>query len=188
MARARTAAPPSLRVHEFLALVHQGVESRLGKRLDGMTMRQRFSFVQYYRGGPDVHYEVWAQKKTGRIEIGLHFESPDRDANYGAAAALAAHAPQVQAAIGPAYELEEWTQTWTRLHHTTAAPALTSEIADDAAEQAVALIRGMEPIIEALGLRDTSARHSLKAGAGKLMRSRTATASVGPRNGRPTKP
>jgi hypothetical protein len=144
--------PQSLRVREFLALVHEGVVARLGKRLDGMEMRQRFSYVQYYRGSPDVHYEVWAQKRTGRVEVGLHFEGP-RDANYAAAELLALRAPDVQAAAGPEYELEEWTQQWTRLHHTFDAPALTADIADDAAERVVALIRGMEPIIDQMELR-----------------------------------
>jgi hypothetical protein len=141
-----------LRVVDFLALVHEGVEGRLGRGLDGMEMRQRFSFVQYYRGSPDVHYEVWAQRKTGRLEIGLHFEG-ERDANYAAAELLALRAPDVQAAIGEEYELEEWTKSWTRLHRSFDAQALTPELADDAAERVVELMRGMEPIIDQMELR-----------------------------------
>ncbi|MEX2245167.1 MAG: hypothetical protein WEC75_00605 [Dehalococcoidia bacterium] len=142
----------SLRVRDFLALVHEGVLSRLGKRLDGMETRQRFGYVQYYRGTPDVHYEVWAQRKTGRLEIGLHFEG-ERDANYRAAELLALRAPDITARIGPEYELEEWTKVWTRLHRTSEAAALTEELADDAAERVAALIRGMEPVIDEMGLR-----------------------------------
>ena len=153
MARQRTMAGKSLRVHDFLALVHDGVAAALGKKLGGMEMRQRFSYVQYFRGTPDVHYEIWAQKKSGRLEIGLHFEG-ERDANYAAAELLAARAPDVQAAIGPEYELEEWTRAWTRLHRSLPAPALTADVAADAASRAVALIRGMEPIIDELGLRE----------------------------------
>jgi len=156
MARQRapsgTAGGKSLRVHDFLALVHEGVAAALGKKLGGMEMRQRFSYVQYFRGTPNVHYEIWAQKKTGRVEIGLHFEG-ERDANYAAAELLASRAPDVQAAIGPEYELEEWTQVWTRLHRSLPAPSLTADVAADAASRAVALIRGMEPIIDELGLR-----------------------------------
>ena len=153
MARQRSApAARSLRVHDFLALVHEGVRARLGDGLDGMEMRQRFSFVQYFRGSPDVHYEVWAQRKTGRLEIGLHFEG-ERDRNYEAAELLAMRAPDVQAAAGPEYELEEWTKAWTRLHRSFDAPSLTPELADDAAERVVALMRGMEPIIEQMELR-----------------------------------
>jgi hypothetical protein len=150
--RAARAAEPSLRVRDFLALVHEGVRARLGDDLDGMQWRQRFSFVQYYRGSPAVHYEVWAQKKTARLEIGLHFEG-DRDRNYEAVEALAMLAPDVQRQVGPEYELEEWTKSWTRLHRSFDAPALTPALADEAAERACALMRGMEPIIDQMGLR-----------------------------------
>jgi hypothetical protein len=151
--RTATAAPGSLRIREFLALVHQGMLARLGDGLDGMDSRQRFGYLQYYRGSPAVHYEVWVQRKTGRLEIGLHFEGPDREANYAAAEALAARADDVAAAIGPEYELEEWTRDWTRLHCSIAAPSLTSELAEDAADRTLALIQGMEPIIDQMELR-----------------------------------
>jgi hypothetical protein len=133
--------------------VHRGVEGRLGEKLDGFDWRQRFGYVQYYRGKPDVHYEVWVQRKTQRLEIGLHFEGPDRDRNYERAEALAIRAPDVQKAIGAEYELEEWTKAWTRLHRSFDAPALTDALADDAAERVVALIHGMEPIIDQMELR-----------------------------------
>ena len=152
MAKARTTTAPSLRIRDFLDLVHEGVGKRLGAKLGGFDVRQRFSYLQYYRGSPAVHYEVWAQKKTSRLEIGLHFEG-ERERNYEAAELLAMRAPDVQAAIGPEYELEEWTQAWTRLHRSFAAPSLTPELAAEAAERVTALIRGMEPIIDQMELR-----------------------------------
>ncbi len=120
--------------------------------LDGFETRQRFGYLQFFRGSPAIHYEVWAQRKTARVEIGLHFEG-ERDRNYEAAELLAMRASDVQAAIGPEYELEEWTPVWTRLHRSFAAPSLTPELADEAAERVVALMRGLEPIIEQMELR-----------------------------------
>jgi hypothetical protein len=148
--RAATAAA-SLRIRDFLALVHEGMAARLGDSLDGFDWRQRFGYLQYYRGAPAVHYEIWVQRKTSRLEIGLHFEG-EREANYAAAEALALRAPDIQARIGPEYELEEWTQQWTRLHRSFAAPALTLELAHEATDHAVALIRGMEPILDETGI------------------------------------
>lgn len=142
----------SMRVQDFLAQVHQGVAARLGAEYGGFDSRQRFSYLQYFRGSPDVHYEVWAQRRTGRLEIGLHFEG-ERDANYAAIEALALRAGDIQAALGPEYEIEEWTKQWTRLHRTFEAQALTSELADDAAERAVALMRALEPILDEMDLR-----------------------------------
>ena len=157
----RNARPAgSLTIRDFLALVHEGVAARLGagpdgRALEGFETRQRFGYLQFFRGSPAIHYEVWAQRKTARVEIGLHFEG-ERDRNYEAAELLAVRAPDVQAAIGPEYELEEWTPAWTRLHRSFAAPSLTPELAGEAAERVVALMRGLEPIIEQMGLRGSS--------------------------------
>ena len=154
MAKRRTAtAEPSLRVSDFLALVHEAVLTQLDAEVEGLNTRQRFSYVQYWRGAsPAIHYEVWAQRKTGRVEVGLHFEG-ERDANYAAAALLAERADDVFGRIGPEYELEEWTPQWTRLHRALMAPALTPAIASEAAEHVVTLMRGMEPLLEELELR-----------------------------------
>lgn len=154
MAKARrTPTVPSLRIRDFLALVHDALAAEMGRELDGFTSRQRFGYLQYYRGDASIHYEIWVQRKTQRLEIGLHFESTDRDRNYAAAEELAARAPEVVARIGPEYELEEWTKTWTRLHRSFTAPSLTEELAASAASHAVALMRGMEPLLDELDLR-----------------------------------
>jgi hypothetical protein len=141
-----------MRIRDFLALVHEGVVGGLGREFAGFDWRQRFGYVQYYRSSPAVHYEIWVQRKTARLEIGLHFEGA-RDDNYAAAEALAVRAPDVQARIGPEYELEEWTTQWTRLHRSFPAPSLTRELAADAAGRAVSLIRGMEPILDQMEIR-----------------------------------
>lgn len=153
MAKPRRSTVPSLRIREFLSLVHEGMVTRLGAKLGGLAWRQRFGYLQYYRGDPAIHYEIWVQRKTERLEIGLHFEGPDRERNYEAAALLAERAPEIVAAAGPEYELEEWTAQWTRLHRAFTAPALTPELAAEAAERGAALILAMEPIIDELGLR-----------------------------------
>ncbi len=151
-ARRRSAAADSLTIRDFLALVHDGVLAALGTRLDGLDTRQRFGYLQYYRGAPAIHYEVWVQRKTARMEIGLHFEG-ERERNYAAAEILAMRAPDVIAAVGPEYELEEWTERWTRLHRSFAAPTLTPDLAGEAAAHVLALIRGMEPILDEMELR-----------------------------------
>lgn len=142
-----------MRIADFLAVVHGVLTREMGVELVGFGSRQRFGYLQYFRGDPGVHYEIWVQRKTQRLEIGLHFEMADSERNYAAAAALGERAPEVVARVGPAYELEEWTKTWTRLHRSFAAPVLTEALASQAAADAAALIRGMEPLIEELGLR-----------------------------------
>lgn len=147
MAKPRRAPVPSMRIHDFLALVHEGMQREFGADVDGFTWRQRFGYLQYYRATPAVHFEIWVQKKTQRLEIGLHFEG-ERDANYAAAELLSIRAGDIAAAVGPEFELEEWTAQWTRLHRAFPAPALTPELAEEAAARAAQLIRGIEPILD----------------------------------------
>jgi hypothetical protein len=164
VAAPRAARVKSLTVRDFLALVDEGMRERLGREYARFETRQRFGYVQYWRGEPFaeggrraaqsgwMHYEIWVQRKTQRLEIGLHFEG-DRERSYAAAALLAENIDAVIDAVGPDYELEEWTPSWTRLHRSFAAPSLTPDLAAEAAEHGAALIRGMEPIIAGLKLR-----------------------------------
>jgi hypothetical protein len=164
-----TAAPrppraKSLTIRDFLALVDDGIRDRLGRDYSSFETRQRFAYVQYWSGEPFqdggrragqsgwMHYEIWVQRKTQRLEIGLHFEG-DRERSYAAAALLADNISAVIDAIGPGYELEEWTPSWTRLHRSFSAPSLTPDLAAEAADHAAQLIEGMEPLIASLGLR-----------------------------------
>jgi hypothetical protein len=135
-----------MRIRDFLMLVRELLEPLLPPELQSFQARIRFSFLQVYFDHPSLHYEVWPQKKTGRIEIGLHFEG-EGETNYRWAAVLAERMPQVQAALGPAMELEEWTPTWTRLHQTLPMETLDEGQAGEVARRLAALMQTMEPIL-----------------------------------------
>ena len=102
--------------------------------------------MQLYRDDPRLHYEVWVQRKTGRIEVGLHFEG-EQEANYRWAEALGRRVLELQAGLGPGVELEEWTRSWTRLHRTLPLRELDEELAGEVAEVLICFIRVMEPIL-----------------------------------------
>jgi hypothetical protein len=136
-----------MRIRDFLMLVRERLEPLLPPELRSFQARVRFTLLQVYFDHPSLHYEVWPQKKTGRIEIGLHFEG-EAETNYRWAAVLAERMPEVQAALGPAMELEEWTPVWTRLHHTLPLGTLDEAEASEAARRLAALIQTMEPILE----------------------------------------
>ena len=136
------------RFHEFLARVRDLAYEQLGAEGGAFQSRIRFSYLQLYRQDPRIHYEVWPQRKTARIEIGLHFEG-EREANYAWAGALSQRMAEIQAQLGPSAELEEWTRSWTRLHETLPLPpgALTEELAMEVARRLVQLMRAMEPML-----------------------------------------
>jgi hypothetical protein len=142
-------------LQQFLLEVHDVLARRLPKRLRDYEWRSRSSLLQVYFDEPSVHYEVWVQRKTGSVEIGLHFEG-DRDVNYRWAELLGGHALEIQGALGPAVELEEWTQKWTRLHEQRSLAHraewrpkddLTPELADEIGGRLAEFIETLEPIV-----------------------------------------
>ena len=135
-----------MRFHEFLLRVRELAEARLPADAPQLQGRLRLSLIQLYRDDPRLHYEVWIQRKTGRIEVGLHFEG-ERETNYRWAQALGRRVLELQAQLGPGVELEEWTRSWTRLHRTVPLRKLDEDLAEEVAELLACFIRVMEPIL-----------------------------------------
>src|SRR3972149_6409178 len=107
---------PPMRVAEFMGLLQERMAALLpGELRVGMQPRIRFTWFQAHYHSPKVHYEVWLTRKTGRIEIGLHFEGP-RDFSYRWLELMAGHMPEIMHGLGPEVDFEEWTPSWTRIH------------------------------------------------------------------------
>jgi hypothetical protein len=150
-----------MRPHEFLLRVRELAEARLAADAPRFQGRLRFNLIQLYRDDPRIHYEVWLQRKTGHIEVGLHFEA-ERERNYRWADALGRRVLELQTHLGPDVELEEWTRSWTRLHRMLPLRALDDELANEVADVLVRFITVMEPI-----LAEEAPRVSLALGQGE---------------------
>ena len=138
-----------MRVSEFMALVQEGTLARLPDGLrEGLTSRIRSVWLQMHYHSPKVHYEAWLTRKTGRIEIGLHFEGA-REFSYRWAELMAAHMPEIQDRLGPEVELEEWTQSWARIHQSLPYDPLSEELAEEVADRLADTIIACQPIVEA---------------------------------------
>jgi len=139
---------PAMRVAEFLTLVDERAMAMLpaGVR-SGATSRVRSVWLWVHYNDPRVHFEVWLARKTGRIEIGLHFEGP-REFSYRWAEQMAPHMPEIQARLGPQVELEEWTASWARVHQTVPYDPLSEALADEVARRFAETITVLQPIVE----------------------------------------
>ena len=142
-------AMPPMRVAEFMGHLQERVLSLLPPKLrDGIQPRIRSSWFQAHYHSPKVHYEVWLTRKTGRIEIGLHFEGP-RDFSYRWLELMARHAPEIMDGIGPEFEFEDWTPSWTRIHQTVPYDPLSEPLADEVGRRLARVITILQPIVEA---------------------------------------
>jgi hypothetical protein len=139
---------PAMRVGEFLAMVQERSLALLPDNLrDGVTSRISSSWLWVHYHSAKVHFEVWLARKTGRIEIGLHFEGP-REFSYRWAEQMAPHMPEIQARLGPQVELEEWTASWTRVHQTVPYDPLSEPLADEVARRFAETITVLQPIVD----------------------------------------
>ncbi len=136
-----------MRVADFMALVLEHTRALLPPDLHGFKTGIRFVWLQLHYHTPKVHYEVWLTRKTGRVEIGLHFEGP-REFSYRWAELMAPHMPEIQARLGPQVELEEWTPSWTRIHQTVPYTPLSEEMAEEVAQRLAQTIAALQPIVE----------------------------------------
>jgi len=140
---------PAMRVVEFLTIVQERTMALLPEELRaGLTSRISSSWLWLHYHDPRVHFEVWLARKTGRIEIGLHFEGP-REFSYRWAEQMAPHMPEIQARLGPRVELEEWTASWARVHQTVPYDPLSEPLADEVAQRFAETITVLQPIVEA---------------------------------------
>jgi hypothetical protein len=141
---------PAMRVRDFMELLHDRTLALLPDELrERCEARVRFVWLQVHFHSPKVHFEVWLARKIERIEIGLHFEGP-RDFSYRWSELFADHMPEVQAQLGPQWELEEWTSSWARLHETVPYDPPSEVLADEIAHRFARLITVCQPIVERL--------------------------------------
>ena len=130
-----------------MPLILERITELLPHRLRDFKANIRFVWLQIHYWSPKIHYEVWLTRKTGRIEIGLHFEG-ERAFSYRWAELMAARMPEVQARLGPHVELEEWTPSWTRIHQTIPYDPLSEPLAKEVARRLADTIAVLQPIVE----------------------------------------
>jgi hypothetical protein len=141
-----TSAGGAMRAQGFLLAVRDRTAASLLQELRDFHSRIFYGTLQIHYGNPRVHYEVWLVHKTGRIEIGLHFES-EREENTRAAAALAPHVHAIRAVAGEDAELEQWTASWTRLHVTLPLGPLNEDLCAEVALRLSGLITATRPLL-----------------------------------------
>jgi hypothetical protein len=131
---------------EFFERLHDRLRAILPPDLNGFVAHANRHQTKLHYGEPRIHYEVWLVGKTQLLEVGLHFEA-DPDTNLAWLEFLIAHQAELIAELGPAYELERWTASWTRLHRCLPLRPLDDAYLDEVAEELAWLIEAAQPLI-----------------------------------------
>lgn len=152
--RRRPAATPpgelSLRVW-LAAVVRLLPEFLPGDLLDFRQRGPRGSLVGFYYGAEDSrHYEAWVQRRSGAIEMGLHFEGAPA-VNRWWLERLAPYSEDITAALGPGVEAEQWTARWTRVHEVRPLEPLSEPFAARVAARLASYALVLEPLVRSAG-------------------------------------
>ena len=134
----------------FLAAAAREVTAYFIQHGNPVRSRVRSHLAQFWWGtDSSVHYEIAVHERSGRIELGLHFESnPTR--NRSLYAGFYRYLLEIQNALGDGMWLEDWDKGWVRLYETQPLAPL-----DEARVYAVAgrfceIMECLQPIYETL--------------------------------------
>ncbi len=131
----------------FLLQVVELTRTRLPEGLRGFQVVGPWaSLVKLHYGEPYVHYEVWVQRRTGNIEIGLHFEgAPEHNSRH--LDALIRRSNLIIRGLGPEVEPEQWTASWTRIHWPLPLAELDETLLVKVSKRLADLMRVLEPLV-----------------------------------------
>jgi hypothetical protein len=135
-----------MRSTDFLSHVVKAVRPKLPTEWQEFEINGFGSLVKLYYGDPSVHFEFWVQNKTSRVEVGLHLEA-DQATNDQLMAYFAGRFVEVQAALGPRIELDEWTRTWGRIHEMVPFTVLDEALVERVARRLSQLITVLQPML-----------------------------------------
>ena len=136
----------TLKAREFVFYCEDQALAALPDGFPRPERRVMWTILQLHYGNPQIHFELQPHVARGIVELGLHFEGPP-EVNDAWAARVASHARELSAALGPEWELEEWTASWRRLHRTWRFTTLTADLAREVAEQLGRALVTLQPLI-----------------------------------------
>jgi hypothetical protein len=132
---------------QFMRAFPGAVRAALPPELRRFRSSHRAWLCQLYERDPRLHYEVWnLGQHRGRLELGLHFESRDRELNAALLAGFSRHMVEVKAMLGPQWEAEPWDKGWTKVYETLPLEAFSDDYLQATAARLAQAITVLQPI------------------------------------------
>jgi hypothetical protein len=136
-----------MRIQEFqIAIVNQ-TRKQLPRKLKNFEPRSFFTIVKLSYANPKIHYEVWVRGQEHLVEVGLHFEA-DKETNDALREHFDARAFEIRAALGTRVEVEQWTNSWSRVHEVMPYTKLNAELVESVAKKLAKMITVLQPMLE----------------------------------------
>ncbi len=137
-----------MRIQQFQVSLVDKTRKQLPRGLRKFDARSFFSIVKLSYDNPKLHYEVWVRGQEKLIEVGLHFEA-DKPMNDALREYFAGRALEIHGELGPRVEVEQWTNSWSRVHEVVPYTSLDAEVVDEIAEKLARMISVLQPMLKA---------------------------------------
>lgn len=156
-----------MRLQQFQVAVVSETRDQLPRALKKFSARTHFTLFKIHFANPRTHYEVGVRGQERLIEVGLHFED-DQSKNSELLAYFKERAFEIHAELGSRVEVEQWTNSWSRVHEVVPYQSLDERLVGIIAEKLARMIIVLEPMLrkagkhsaritpKRLGTRDTS--------------------------------
>ncbi len=136
---------------QFMQALPAATRPHLPPALRKFRTATRGWLCQLYYRDPRLHYEVWNMgERRGVLELGLHFEGRDREANLALLAGFSRQMVEVKATLGPQWEAEAWDRGWTKVYETLPYEGFSEARLAAVAERLGRAISVLQPIWEGL--------------------------------------
>ncbi len=136
-----------MRLQEFqVSVVHQ-TKKQLPRALKTFQARTQFTLFKIFYANPRTHYEVGVRGKERLIEVGLHFED-EKSKNDELLAYFKGRAFEIHAELGPRIEIEQWTNSWSRVHQVVPYQSLDANLVETVVEKLARMIMVLEPMLQ----------------------------------------
>lgn len=139
-----------MKAQEFRALLPDHLRPRLPVEWRDFQTATRFSYVQFWYGPQEFHFEASPYYDREIYEVGLHFESRDKPLNAALHAAFDRRFVEIRDRLADDIVLEQWDRGWHKLYRCLPFPAkrydeaLLDRVADELAVQ----ISVLQPMLE----------------------------------------
>ncbi len=136
-----------MRLQKFQVFLVESIRPQLPRSLRDPQLRAFASWLKLYYADSKIHYEVWVRGEARLIEIGLHFEA-DKQTNAALRAYFEKHTLEIRAELGERVEVEQWTNSWSRVHEVMPYKTLDEELVDAVAKKTARMIAVLEPMLK----------------------------------------
>ena len=139
-----------MRIQIFQVSIVNQTRKQLPRKLKDFEPRSFFTIVKLSYKNPKLHYEVWVRGQEKMIEVGFHFEA-DKETNDALRAYFDSRAFEIHAELGPRVEVEQWTNSWSRVHEVVPYKTLNAELVEVIAKKLAKMIGVLQPMLEEFG-------------------------------------